>query len=201
MEIDPACSIEAIRQRCGLREPAGARVLIGLRRAGLTEGTSDARNIGFTTDSPGEPAGENATILRRVGRPTTLEPPAFLVITRPGEPERLVPVPQTPLLLGRAPDSDVVLNDPNVSRAHCRIVLANGEVIATDLKSTNGTLLDDCPIEGTVRLLPGAVLRIGPYQLGTRLPEPADPDRTVVVAAGGVRGAVTALPGRRPPDN
>ena len=129
-----------------------------------------------------------------MGRPTTLELPPLLVITRPGEAERLVPVPQTPLLLGRAPDSDVVLNDPKVSRAHCRIMLANGEVIATDLKSTNGTLLDDCPIEGTVRLLPGAVLRIGAYQLEYRIPEPADPDRTVVVAA-----SVSTVPNRPRP--
>ena len=43
--------------------------------------------------------------------------------------------------IGRAIGADFVLDDPLVSRTHCRITeLPNGELEVQDLNSTNGTL-------------------------------------------------------------
>ncbi|WP_121747259.1 FHA domain-containing protein, partial [Streptomyces sp. E2N166] len=65
--------------------------------------------------------------------------------------------------LGRSADADVALDDPDVSRMHCAVTVASdGHVSVADLGSTNGTTLDGAHV-GTrpVRLVPGALLRIG----------------------------------------
>ncbi|MEJ1195738.1 MULTISPECIES: FHA domain-containing protein [unclassified Streptomyces] len=65
--------------------------------------------------------------------------------------------------LGRSADADVALDDPDVSRMHCAVTVASdGHVSVADLGSTNGTTLDGTRV-GTrpVRLVPGALLRIG----------------------------------------
>ncbi|WND37264.1 FHA domain-containing protein [Streptomyces sp. BB1-1-1] len=65
--------------------------------------------------------------------------------------------------LGRSADADVALDDPDVSRMHCAVTVASdGHVSVADLGSTNGTTLDGARV-GTrpVRLVPGALLRIG----------------------------------------
>ncbi|MGW1886756.1 FHA domain-containing protein [Streptomyces sp. NPDC001970] len=65
--------------------------------------------------------------------------------------------------VGRSAEADVPLDDPDVSRLHCAVTVADdGGVTVADLGSTNGTTLDGTPV-GTrpLRLLPGALLRIG----------------------------------------
>ena len=41
--------------------------------------------------------------------------------------------------IGRLPECGVMLSDPNVSRRHAEVHRAGGEVVVTDLGSTNGT--------------------------------------------------------------
>lgn len=55
-------------------------------------------------------------------------------------------------ILGRAEDSDLVLNDPGVSRQHARFdVNANGgPVLLVDLGSTNGTLLNGEQVRSSI---------------------------------------------------
>lgn len=78
--------------------------------------------------------------------------------------------------IGRSADADVPLDDPDVSRLHCAVTVAeDGLVSVTDLGSTNGTLLDGRPVhERPVRLKPGALLRLGESTLllasGARTP-------------------------------
>jgi hypothetical protein len=102
----------------------------------------------------------------------------WLLVRRSGEPDREVPLRSASIVLGRAAGSDVVLSAIEVSRTHCRIELADGRVMATDLDSTNGTLLDAQRIEGTAALSPGSVLRIGPYSVEYHRSE-IDPDATM----------------------
>jgi hypothetical protein len=52
-----------------------------------------------------------------------------------------------PWAIGRSQDSDIVINDPNVSRRHARISRADNGFLVEDLGSTNGTLLDGAPID------------------------------------------------------
>ncbi|AJE82899.1 hypothetical protein SLNWT_2523 [Streptomyces albus] len=67
------------------------------------------------------------------------------------------------ILIGRSAEADVPLDDPDVSRLHCAVTVAeDGSVTATDLGSTNGTLLDGRPVgPDPVPLAPGGLLRLG----------------------------------------
>ena len=64
-------------------------------------------------------------------------------------------------ILGRSPPADIVLNDSEVSRAHCRFAVVDGGLEMTDLNSTNGTFLDGVRVKGQVSVPVGALLRIG----------------------------------------
>ncbi|MGW3624513.1 FHA domain-containing protein [Streptomyces sp. NPDC000880] len=65
--------------------------------------------------------------------------------------------------IGRSADADVPLDDPDVSRLHCAVTVAeDGRVTVADLGSTNGTTLDGTTVSARpVRLPAGALLRLG----------------------------------------
>jgi hypothetical protein len=93
------------------------------------------------------------------------EPQHHLVIVQPESAVRRVGLQPGSLTIGRAPPSNLLLEAPEVSRTHCRIDVTGDDVTVTDLKSTNGTLVDDKRLDGTVPLPHGALLRIGNYVL------------------------------------
>jgi hypothetical protein len=68
------------------------------------------------------------------------------------------------LLLGRASTCDVVLSDPTVSRRHARLRFRDGNWVLQDLRSTNGTSLNDALVV-RCQLRPGDRLRAGDQQL------------------------------------
>jgi FHA domain len=53
----------------------------------------------------------------------------------------------TPVTIGREDDNTVRLNDERVSRFHAKIQEDGGQVILTDLESTNGTRINGHPIQ------------------------------------------------------
>ena len=58
-------------------------------------------------------------------------------------------LPLAPLTtIGRAPDSVIRLNDALVSATHARLRRRDGRWLIQDLGSTNGTLLNQRPLEG-----------------------------------------------------
>lgn len=65
--------------------------------------------------------------------------------------------------IGRSAEADVPLDDPDVSRLHCAVTVAeDGRVTVADLDSTNGTTLDGTAVGARpVRLPAGALLRLG----------------------------------------
>ena len=63
--------------------------------------------------------------------------------------------------IGRAADSDVVLPDEHVSGEHARIVFGPDAYVLRDMRSTNGTLLNDGALTGEAELIDGDVVRIG----------------------------------------
>lgn len=88
----------------------------------------------------------------------------------------------TPLVVGRLPPSGLLLPGNEVSRQHCRLALANGAVTLTDLRSTNGTYVDDHRIEGPTPLASGALIGVGPYLLRYVASTAADsPEATYVL--------------------
>jgi len=50
-----------------------------------------------------------------------------------------VGIGEKPLTIGRGPDCDLVLSDPTVSKRHLQVTRQGGQVVLSDLGSTNGT--------------------------------------------------------------
>ena len=92
-------------------------------------------------------------------------PAYILVVTRDGEPEQRVALGSDPLVIGRAPTSDLVLAAHEVSRSHCRITALGDTVSIADLESTNGTFVAGRRISEVVALAQGAVVQVGPFRL------------------------------------
>ncbi|MFN6962331.1 MAG: FHA domain-containing protein [Pyrinomonadaceae bacterium] len=68
------------------------------------------------------------------------------------------------LRLGRAPDNDVVLDGPSVSRYHAELVYENGSQPAiADVGSTNGTFVNGQLLRGAYVLRPDDWVTIGGY--------------------------------------
>jgi adenylate cyclase len=85
--------------------------------------------------------------------------------------------------IGRGEDNDIILEDPSrsISRFHAQIVLnPDGRSVLTDLKSANGTFVNEQVLDGPVALAQDDVVRIGPYRLVfrdhfTAAPKPQPP--------------------------
>ena len=66
--------------------------------------------------------------------------------------------------VGRTPRADFILDAALVSRLHCRLTAAADNLEVVDLRSTNGTFVNDKRI-ATARLKSGDRLRIGRVEL------------------------------------
>lgn len=91
-----------------------------------------------------------------------------LLIARKGASLERYPLEKETLLLGRDPQSDIVLAEKGVSRRHVRLEKVSDGWQVVDLGSTNGTFLDNVRLLADVPEVwrPGQVLRIGPCSLG-----------------------------------
>ena len=66
------------------------------------------------------------------------------------------------VVLGRAPDADLRLEDGEVSRHHARVTpAADGSAVVEDLGSANGTFVNHNELLGPARLDPGDELLLG----------------------------------------
>ena len=66
--------------------------------------------------------------------------------------------------VGRAPRADFILDVALVSRVHCRLTAGDDQLEVVDLKSTNGTFVNDKRVE-KARLATGDRLRVGRVEL------------------------------------
>ncbi|QKG72582.1 TIR domain-containing protein [Erythrobacter mangrovi] len=76
--------------------------------------------------------------------------------------------------LGRAAPSDIIFADKRISRRHCEVEVRDGEMLVTDLQSTNGTFIDGQRIEAPTVLPPNSELMLGDVVLTHRVRELAD---------------------------
>lgn len=67
---------------------------------------------------------------------------------------------ETPVTIGREEDNDIQLNDERVSRVHAKLQEDQGQIILTDLNSTNGSRVNGHPVQLRV-LQPGDHVQIG----------------------------------------
>jgi len=84
-------------------------------------------------------------------------------ITEPNGVQRMMPLTQQGLVIGRAPDNGLVINYPSTSRYHAQISFDGVNYNVTDLNSGNGTFMGQArltPNQPTV-WTPGTPLQIG----------------------------------------
>ena len=90
----------------------------------------------------------------------------FIVVLEGPQPGERFQLGQEPVVIGRRPPSNWVLNaDPLVSRMHCRVSLVDDQVMIADLNSTNGTYLNGGLVIGNVRWPAGSKIEIGNHIL------------------------------------
>ena len=65
-----------------------------------------------------------------------------------------------PVVIGRHPECDVIIDDASVSRRHAQIVNDDGSFFLTDLESRNGTVLNNTTIQQATKLFDGAEIKI-----------------------------------------
>lgn len=73
----------------------------------------------------------------------------------------VIPLGSSPITVGRAADSTLVLNDDYASSRHARFFPSDGQWIVEDLGSTNGTWIERTRITGPTVLRANAKVRIG----------------------------------------
>jgi predicted component of type VI protein secretion system len=69
-----------------------------------------------------------------------------------------------PVSIGRLPDNTIVIDNPAVSGRHARVFREGNHYVIEDLKSTNGTFVNDKPIARHT-LLEGDVVLLGKHSL------------------------------------
>jgi hypothetical protein len=88
-------------------------------------------------------------------------PPRTLVVTEGSLKGTTIALGQAPILIGRAPECTLVLEDDYASGRHARLSLQHGTWMVEDLGSTNGTFLGRTRVQDPVPIAPGAPVRIG----------------------------------------
>jgi pSer/pThr/pTyr-binding forkhead associated (FHA) protein len=104
----------------------------------------------------------------RSGGPTAVPGPSHLLVTAGDLMGTRISLTGAPVLIGRAPDSTLVLTDDYASNRHARISLQDGMWLVEDLGSTNGTYLGQRKLDGPVPLDMGVAVRIGKTVLELR---------------------------------
>ncbi|OLT40600.1 hypothetical protein BJF85_05410 [Saccharomonospora sp. CUA-673] len=87
--------------------------------------------------------------------------PRQLVVTQGALSGTRIALDGKPILIGRADDSTLVLDDDYASTRHARISLRGDEWYVEDLGSTNGTYLDRAKVTAPLRVPLGVPIRIG----------------------------------------
>lgn len=87
--------------------------------------------------------------------------PSHLLVTEGALAGTRIELTGAPVLIGRANDSTLVLDDDYASTRHARISLQGEEWYVEDLGSTNGTYLDRAKVTGPTRVPLGVPVRIG----------------------------------------
>ena len=118
--------------------------------------TQRSRTITVISDTPLPPASETQTMAPVPAGHGRTSPRAFLIL----EGERTLTLSLPVVNVGRRFDSDIILDDPRVSRAHAQLRLRFGHYMVYDLGSTSGTFVNGQRVVECV-LRPGDVISVG----------------------------------------
>jgi transcriptional regulator with PAS, ATPase and Fis domain len=120
-----------------------------------------ARVSSSATSNPGGKALQRTLIDDRDD--SSLKTELWLTVVEAKE-SRMMPMPESgELRIGRAEDSDIILDNPSVSRNHAVLKIMNGAVSVKDMGSANGTRIGGkrLPPDGEGPVPPGVAILIG----------------------------------------
>jgi hypothetical protein len=89
------------------------------------------------------------------------QPLAQLVVRQGVQMGKAFPLGRRPVVLGRDEKADITLPDPEVSRLHARIRWFEAQYVIEDLRSTNGTYLNDTLLRAPKPLNQGDKIALG----------------------------------------
>lgn len=89
----------------------------------------------------------------------------WLEMMQDGKVEQRVQIGPGGIRIGRTAPAELILSDPGVSRAHCKVEFVAGELRVTDLNSTNGSYVDGAKVTGSATLPVGSTLKVGTAEL------------------------------------
>ncbi len=100
-----------------------------------------------------------------------------LIVRRGPQPNQIYELNKDIITLGRDITNDIVINDPEVSRHHCRMTRGGGGYTLEDLGSTNGTFVNGQRLTGARPLAGGDMIGLGEtvtlgYESTIPAPEP-----------------------------
>jgi len=87
--------------------------------------------------------------------------PRFVLVYQ----DRRIPLPDGEMVIGRGLGCHIRLNAEQVSRQHVKLIVRPGKLIAENLSSTTGTLLNGVRLQGGRSVGHGDTLQLGPRQL------------------------------------
>ncbi|HET6422058.1 MAG TPA: FHA domain-containing protein, partial [Planctomycetaceae bacterium] len=85
---------------------------------------------------------------------------AVLKLLSGGPLGQVLPLSGERILLGRHPTCQIVLDNAAISRHHAQILESHGEYFLEDLRSRNGTLLNESPVRGRMTLHDGDEVKL-----------------------------------------
>ena len=102
-------------------------------------------------------------VARSMRSQLTSRPPGapVLVVSSAGRLQGLEVRVDRPLIIGRGQAADLHVIDDTASDAHCRLEPSGDRIAIVDLDSTNGTFLNEKPIDGRAIAGRGDTVRIG----------------------------------------
>lgn len=89
---------------------------------------------------------------------------AYTLQYKEGGQDKSVEIAKSEFLIGRAPDCDLILAQPGISRHHCRIIIQQGSPFIEDMKSKNGTRVNNIYVAKNA-LSPGDTVILAEFQL------------------------------------
>jgi pSer/pThr/pTyr-binding forkhead associated (FHA) protein len=72
----------------------------------------------------------------------------------------IIPIQESPFLIGRSNECQLRAADLYVSHRHCELLTQDGKIVLRDCNSTNGTFVNSQRVEGEVELHENDLLKI-----------------------------------------
>lgn len=124
-----------------------------------------------------------------------------LIVLTPGKQQgKILNISLAQFLIGRDVQCHLRPASPMISKRHCALIQRDGKVFIRDFASTNGTLLNEKPVEGEVELHHDDQLKVGPLHFAVRLeasapvssPTPAPPTKATATVSAAAEKTVHA---------